>query len=161
MDHHIQHNSDITIIDTGAGISNSVIAFCLAADHVLVITTPEPSAMTDAYAMIKVLTLNHYSGCISLLVNMAQSLSQGKKIFQQISKVAYRFLNTKIYEAGILLTDYRLQNAVRMRKPVVLAYPTADITKTFNALASRLNNYTQPIATETDSFFKKVVNLFF
>ena len=90
----LQNNSDAIIIDTAAGISRSVVGFCLAADHTLVVTTPEATAMTDAYAMIKVLVRNRFEGRISLIVNMADSQAEGKKVYQQVVNVARRFLNT-------------------------------------------------------------------
>ena len=67
----------------------------MAADQVLVVTTPEPASMTDAYAMIKVLAGRQYDGRISLVVNMANSAAEGKRIFRQIADVAMRFLNAK------------------------------------------------------------------
>jgi len=157
----LQEGKDIVIADTGAGISESVIAFCLAADNVLVVTTPEATAMTDAYAMIKVLVRNNLRGRISLVVNKADSIAQGKKVYRQISSVASRFLETPIYDAGVLLRDERLVNAVRQRKPVVMAYPNAPITKSLTALAARLIKNSAPLDFDEQSFFKKVVDWFF
>ncbi len=131
-------DSDLIIIDTAAGISNSVISFCTASNHALVVTTPEPTAITDAYALIKVLSINGFSGQISLIVNMAENLKEGKKTYQQIANVARRFLNVDVYEAGVLLRDERLISALRQRKPVVQAYPKANITVSIAALGARL-----------------------
>ena len=111
----LQNRSDLIVIDTGAGIHSSVIAFCLAADHTLVVTTPEPTAITDAYAMIKVLACQQYTGRISLLVNMAQNPTEGKKVYRQIADVAGRFLNVPVFEAGVLCKDENLTQAVRRR----------------------------------------------
>lgn len=153
-------NNDIIVIDTAAGISKSVVGFCLASDHVLVVTTPEPAAMTDAYAMIKVLAANRFTGQISLIVNMADSIEQGKKTYRQIATVAARFLNTHIYDAGILLKDEKLIEAVRMRKPVVLAYPKAKITLSLAALAAKLS-HNSTVQFDNEGFFRKVVDWFF
>lgn len=155
----LQNDNDIIIIDTAAGISKSVISFCLSADHVLVITTPEASAMTDAYATIKVLVGNNFAGPISILVNMADSVSEGQKVYHQIENVAKRFLNTQVYSGGILLRDERLTHAVRARKPVVLMYPKAGISSSLAALAARLNNRSSVYASD-QGFFAKVVNWF-
>ncbi len=153
-------DNDIILIDTAAGISKSVIAFCLTADHVLVVTTPEATAMTDAYALIKVLAGNHFKGRINLIVNMAETMLEGKKTYQQIANVSRRFLDTHIYNAGVLLRDSKLTSAIRMRKPVVLAYPKARITHSLAALAAKISKglATQP---KSENFFKKVVNWFF
>ena len=156
----LQTNADAIVIDTAAGISKSVVGFCLAADHVLVVTTPEAPAMTDAYAMIKVMVGNNFAGRISLIVNMAQTITEGKKIYRQVANVAARFLNTHIYDAGVLLTDERLTSAVKARTPVVLAYPKAQITSSLVALAAKLGN-TSVTPFNKEGFFKKVVDWFF
>ncbi|MHC4552896.1 MAG: MinD/ParA family protein [Planctomycetota bacterium] len=156
----LQVRSDVLIIDTGAGIHSTVIGFCLAADHTLVVTTPEPTAMTDAYAMIKVLASKNYTGRISLLVNMAQTPAEGKKIFRQIADVAGRFLNTPVYEAGVLCRDDALLQAVRKREPVVQAFPKAAVSKSLEAIANRLSQRSTR-QTGTNGFFRKVVNWFF
>ena len=121
----LQSDFDVIVIDTAAGMSKLVVGFCLAADHVLLVTTPEATAMTDAYAMIKVLIVNRFVKRISLIVNMASTVAEGKRTYQQIANVAKQFLSTHIYDAGVFLRDERLSCAVRLRKPVVLSYPKA------------------------------------
>jgi len=156
----LQFDNDVIIIDTAAGISKSVAGFCLAADHVLVVTTPEATSMTDAYAMIKVLAGNKYSGRISLIVNMAQAQAEGRTTYQQIATVAKRFLNVNVYNAGIFLSDEKVGLAVRQRKAVVFAYPRAAITSSLTALAAKLNKGTN-IQTGKEGFFRKVADWFF
>ncbi len=156
----LAENSDVIVIDTAAGIGRGVTSFCQAADHVLVIATPEPTAMTDAYAMIKVLASKSYSGRISVLINMADSPEEGKRIYRQIAEVASRFLNVAVYEAGVICKCDKLTNAVRMRTPVVLAYPRAKITASLVMVAARILRK-QNVNSGKEGFFKKVMNLFF
>ena len=156
----LQTRAETIVVDTGAGIGKSVVSFCLAADDVLVVTTPETTAMTDAYAMIKVLVGNKFAGRMSLVVNMANTKLEGKKVYKQISEVTRRFLNTHIYNAGILLKDEKVSLAVKQRKPVVLSYPKSEIAYSIVALAARLRNSSAARA-ENDNFFRKVVNWFF
>ena len=156
----IQEKNDAIIIDTAAGMAKSVIGFCLASDYVLVVTTPEPTAMTDAYAMIKVLVGHEFGGRISLVVNMAQTFAEGKRVYQQIAHVARRFLGTHVYDGGILLKDEKLSAAVKMRKPVVLAYPRSNISSSIIALAAKLARSSAANIDEA-GFFSKVVNWFF
>jgi flagellar biosynthesis protein FlhG len=156
----LQDRSDLILIDTGAGIHSTVISFCLAADHTLVVTTPEPTAITDAYAMIKVLAAKNYTGRISLLVNMAQSLTEGKKVYRQIADVANRFLNVGVYEAGVLCRDENLVQAVRRRELVVQAFPKANVSRAFTAISNRLTKSVN-IRTGGEGFFRKVANWFF
>ncbi len=151
----LQHASDTIVIDTAAGISNSVVSFCLAADHVLVVTTPEVTAMTDAYGMIKVLVRKRFDGPISVVVNMAQSIAEGRSIYQRLADVAARFLRVDLYYAGVLLKDERLCAAVRSRQPVVLAYPKSQIASSFNTLAARLGGIDCRRA-DGGTFFRRV-----
>ena len=156
----LQNQADTIVVDTGAGIGKSVVSFCLAADDVLIVTTPEATAMTDAYAMIKILAGNKFAGRMSLVVNMASNRLEGKKVYKQISEVTRRFLNTHIYNAGILLKDEKVSLAVKQRKPIVLCYPKSEIAYSLVALAARLRNSSAARA-ENDNFFRKVVNWFF
>ena len=152
-------DTDVMIVDTAAGISKSVIGFCLASDHTLLVTTPEPTAMTDVYAMIKVLFMNQYKGRMSLVVNMADSLVEGKRIYRQIADVAERFLNVELHYGAVLLKDDRIGNAVRQREAVVLAYPRSAITSSIVAMAARLGKGSAAKMV-SEGFFKKVVNWF-
>ena len=156
----MQNDSDVIVIDAGAGIGKSVIAFCLASDQVLVVATPEPTSMTDAYSMIKVLAMNDYQGKISVVVNMANSRKEAKQVYRQISDVAMRFLNTPVYEAGILLKDEKMEASVRMRKPVVYSFPKSQITGDFAAMAARFSNSSLK-KCHNEGFFRKVVNWLF
>jgi len=152
----LQNDTDVILVDTAAGIANPVVSFCLAADHVLVVTTPEASAMTDAYGMIKVLVRKGNPGPISVVVNMAHSVAEGKRTYQRLADVTGRFLQAKLYYAGTLLKDDRLCRAVRARTPVVLAYPQSQIASSFSALAARLGG----VACERNNqntFFRRVI----
>ena len=152
----LQQETDMILVDTAAGISRSVVGFCLAADRVLVVTTPEATAMADSYGMIKVLVRKGYRGPISLVVNMARSAVEGKQVYQRMANVAQRFLRTNVYYAGTLLKDERLCAAVRLRTPVVLAYPKSEISTSLAALAARLAG-TKRHDESDDSFFRRVV----
>ncbi|MFH1614121.1 MAG: MinD/ParA family protein [Planctomycetota bacterium] len=156
----LESDCDTIIIDTGAGIDKKVVGFCLACDNAIVVTTPEPTAMTDAYSMIKVLVNNDFLGRISLVVNMAYSMEEGKKVHKQIATVARHFLNTDIYEAGTVLQDEKLRSAVRRRRPVVIEYPRSAASSAFIAMASRLSR-TNVTPDNKKGFMAKVVNWFF
>ena len=153
-------DNDIIIIDTSAGISRSVVGFCLAADEVLVVTTPEATAIMDAYAMIKVLARNKYKGRINMVVNMADTIEEGRKTFKQIANVAARFLDVHVNDVGVLLKDDRVRASVKLREPVVLAYPKAPITSSLATLAGKLDNGMRAQGRR-EGFFRKVVDLFF
>jgi flagellar biosynthesis protein FlhG len=156
--HHLsklQQETDTIVVDTAAGISRSVVNFCLASDHVLVVTTPEATAVTDAYGMIKVLARKHYEGPISIVVNMARDSAEGKRTYQRIADVARKFLGRDLYFAAVLPKDERLCAAVRARKPVVLAYPNAQISASLAKLALRLSDVRRD-RQAPGGFFRKV-----
>jgi len=156
----LEQNSDVIIVDTGAGISQNVMAFCEAADHTLVVTTPEPTSVTDAYAMIKCLSKSHSGVKISLLVNMVESRSEARKVFQRLASTAEKFLSITVFDAGYILRDDHLIDAVGHCEPVVLTHPRCQASYCFMALAGKLSRGSERNAAE-GGFFRKVVNWFF
>ena len=143
----LEERADIILIDTGAGISPNVLSFTRAADHVLVVTTPEPTAITDAYAVIKVLHRDAAGAGgdaesterrISLLVNQARSPAEARVVHDRIAKVARQFLGVSVYDAGHVLADEAVPTAVRARTPFVLASPNSPATRCIAQLAMRL-----------------------
>lgn len=156
----LAENSDVLIIDTGAGIHKSVISFCLCAGNVMVVTTPEPTAITDAYAIIKVLVGQKYNGRINLVVNMASTVEEGKKVYRQLASVASRFLNADIFDGGVILKDELFSLAVKARRPVVLSYPDSRSARSLVLMAKRMSR-TYENKVEKQSFFRKVVSKFF
>jgi MinD-like ATPase involved in chromosome partitioning or flagellar assembly len=116
--------------------------------------------MTDAYAMIKVLSGRGYGGRISVAVNMAASIEEGKRVYRHIADVARRFLNVGVYEAGILCKDEILSVSVYKRQPVVLGYPDSAITSSIVAMSARLWAGSTA-GSRKESFFQKVANWFF
>lgn len=119
----LEECADLMIVDTGAGISKRVIEFCLASDEVLVVTTPEPTAIADAYAMIKVLRQADSAVRLNLIVNMAMTPTEARQVAEKIINVSRRHLNLEVSFAGYVLSDPRVPHAVRRRTPFSLAYP--------------------------------------
>jgi len=112
---HLDEVFDLMIIDTGAGIAANVLHFNAAADKAIVVTTPEPHAMTDAYAMIKVLNENYGKKSLNLLVNMASSAQEGLKVYERIAEVAKRFLKIEIDYVGHVPMDPQVKKLVAQR----------------------------------------------
>lgn len=114
------NNFDIIIIDTGAGISNSVLRFVAAADEVYIVTTPEPTAITDAYGIIKIIATElamERNMNIKLLVNRVHSADEGKRISDKIINIAGQFLNYKIEYLGFIYDDPAVTMSVIRQKP--------------------------------------------
>jgi flagellar biosynthesis protein FlhG len=120
-------NADIIIIDTAAGISNNVLSFVAAADEVFVITTPEPTAITDAYGIIKIIAteLQNTNISMKLLVNRVQSADEGRKISDRIINIAAQFLNYKVDYLGFIYDDPAVTASVIRQKPWIVSNPSA------------------------------------
>lgn len=114
-------NADIIIIDTGAGIANNVLQFVAAADEIYVVTTPEPTAITDAFGMIKIITteINDREINLKLLVNRVHSAEEGKRIADRIITVVAQFLNYKVDYIGFVYDDPVVQASVIRQKPFI------------------------------------------
>jgi len=134
----LEHQTDVILIDTGAGISPNVLSFARAADHVLVVTTPEPTAITDAYAMVKVISRDGTDRHVSLLVNQVRNAEEAKAVYERIAKVARQFLNVSVLDAGYIVADDEVILSVRKRVPFVLASPKCPASLCVEKLAMRL-----------------------
>lgn len=128
---------DIMFIDTGAGMSNIVVDFTLAAKEIIVITTPEPTAIIDAYAMIKVIS-QHRKTDIGIIVNMVQTDHQAREVADRIIIAARRHINAKAHFMGHILTDSAVSDAIFAQQPLVFKYPTSDAAQCINTLADKI-----------------------
>jgi len=117
----LEGEADFLIIDTGAGISNSVIGFLAAADDIIVLTTPEPTAMADAYGLIKTAFLNDVSSNINLVVNRVANEQEGRKAAERLQSVVSKFLGRDINYLGWVTDDEMVTKAVR-RQEIFINY---------------------------------------
>ena len=133
-------NDDFLIVDTGAGISQNVLSFVMAADEVIVVTTPEPTAITDAYGIIKAIASQSNEKHIKLIVNRAQSVAEGKRVAQRVINIAGQFLNIKVEELGFVYEDLYVPKSVRNQKPFIVSYPNSKASGCVKIIADRINN---------------------
>ena len=143
----LEADADVILIDTGAGVNPNVLGFLVAADEMLVVTTPEPTAITDAYAVIKTVCkqFGHDDAAqpppMRLLVNMVRDDREGKCVYDRIAAVCAKFLNVQARFAGYLNLDGRVQDSIRCRRPFVLASPTCAASVSIVQLAHRLDRH--------------------
>ncbi|OED40769.1 cobyrinic acid a,c-diamide synthase [Chromatiales bacterium (ex Bugula neritina AB1)] len=135
---------DTLIIDTPAGISSQVTAFCRAAREVVVVMCDEPTSITDAYAMIKVLSTEFNVKRINILVNKASSSQHGIDLFEKIERVADKNFDVMLSYLGTVPHDERLQQAVCDQNPVVTSYPRSRSALAFQKLAKRIHGWPEP-----------------
>lgn len=132
---------DVLLIDTGAGVSSNVIYFNLAAEERMVVATPEPTSVTDAYALIKILFFKYGIKNFYLLLNMVKDEKEAKLVYSNFSKVVARFMGgISIDYAGFIPHDNYLRESVACRKPVMCAYPGAPSSGSFKIVADHLLN---------------------
>ena len=130
--------TDVLLIDTSAGISSNVMYFNMAAQEILIVVSPEPTSITDAYAMMKVLFLKHSENHFRLLVNSARNAEEAKEVFNNLSLVGQKFLNLSIDYWGYILQDDHVAKAVRQQKALVERYPHSPASRCFSDLAKKV-----------------------
>ena len=150
-------NADIILIDTGAGIANNVLQFVAAADEVYVVTTPEPTAITDAYGIIKIITteLVDRETNIKLLVNRVHSADEGKRISERIINIAAQFLNYKVDYIGFVYDDPVVQASVIRQKPFIVVNPTSKPAQCIKHIVGRIEKSDNGTSEGVSSFLKK------
>lgn len=136
--------ADVIIIDTGAGISDAVLEFLVASGEILLVTTPEPTSITDAYSLLK--SLNGHqrfqaeNSQIKVIANRVGTKEEGKDLFQKLSTVVTRYLKLPITYLGSVPQDAHLSKAVMQQEPVCLASPSARSARAFVEIAEILMN---------------------
>ena len=120
--------TDILLIDTGAGISKKVTSFIKSSEEVVVVTTPEPTSMADAYAVIKIASSNYKRENINIFVNMAKNQQEAETTYNNLNKICKKFLNKEFKNGGYSLIDKNLPLAVKQQKAVAELYPNSNFT---------------------------------
>ena len=154
----LEQQAELLVVDTGAGISRRVIDFCVASGEVVVVTTPEPTAIADAYAMIKVLGQTDPMLRLWILVNMARTRSEAEQIIERITILSRRFLGMEVHRAGFVLDDPRVAHAVRRRIPFSLAYPGTPATACMREVGRRLG-LEHHEGANGEGFFRRMASL--
>ncbi len=139
---------EVLVVDTAAGIDTRVLGFCQAAHEVLVVVCDEPASLTDAYALIKVLSQERNVRRFQVLANSVGDPEHGRRLYQKLLSVCDRFLDVAVVYGGCVPEDPRLRQAVRVQKPVVQAFPSSPSARAFKDLAARADNW--PVRRESD-----------
>ena len=138
-------DTDYFIIDTAAGISRNVIHFLLSANEVFVVSAPEPTAIVDAYAIIKIILAEDSSKPIRVIINSVKSADDAHEVFCQINSVVKRFLNREIDYLGHIERDSHVRRAVKSQALVTQRFPQAPASRCFRALARRIAQMENPV----------------
>ncbi len=156
--------ADIVLVDTGAGISNTVTNFVKAAPQTVIITTPEPTSVTDAYAIMKASRSQIDSPDFHIVVNRVDDNKEGLEIFEKLNMVTKRFLDFEINDLGYIPYDNLLIKAVKKQQPVSTCFPNSGYAKSVEHICEKLiNENTKANEKNNDgikSFMKRLINIF-
>lgn len=135
---------DTLLIDTAAGISDSVIRFAVAANEIIIVVCDEPTSLADAYALIKLLHLQHGVQRFRIVVNMSSSLYEAKKLFAKLTNVTDQYLNVVLHFLGWVPEDELVRKAIKQQSAVMEAYPSSKAAQCFKELACHINKLPLP-----------------
>ena len=133
-------SADILFIDTAAGISSNVMDFNATAQEVVVVVSPEPTSITDAYALMKVLSLKYSGKACKLIVNMVKRPEEGREVFRQLRLVTDRFLDISIEYLGYVLFDDKVTKGVKNQKIVSELFPDTEVSRCFRDISRRVSS---------------------
>ncbi|MGL4982796.1 MAG: MinD/ParA family protein [Treponemataceae bacterium] len=152
-------NADIIIIDTSAGISDNVLGFVAAADEVFIVTTPEPTAMTDAYGMIKTIAteIQNVEINLKMIVNRVHSAAEGKRISDRMTTIIGQFLNCKVDYLGFVYDDPIVSHSVIRQKPFLIAEPSSKPSICVKHLVTRIEKVEVPKTAGITRFIQKLL----
>jgi flagellar biosynthesis protein FlhG len=150
--------ADVLIIDCAAGVSSNVISFIAAADDALIVTTPEPTAITDAYGIIKIIAteIENLDLGLKLVVNRVKSVVEGKRVAERVINIAGQFLNLKVDYLGFVYDDPVVHTAVVRQKPFLILEPKSKASQCIRHLVGRLENYEYRDGKGIPTFLKKL-----
>ena len=152
----LERLADVMVVDTGAGISPNVLGFVLSAPEVIVVTTPEPTSIVDAYGIIKAIDQRNRNARVWLLVNMCASEQEARSVYDRLVAIIARFLGVKVRLLGWVERDPQVGRAVLLQKPFLRAFPGGVASRRVLGLAEKLLGFQgNPGAAERQGFFAR------
>lgn len=153
-------NIDILLVDTGAGISRIMLNFIEASDDVIIITNSEPTSLTDAYGLIKVILKNNVKSNMSLIINRVKDIKEAKETFEKISNTVEIFLNERINYLGYILEDTKVGQAIREQQPLLNIYPKSEAGICIQIIALKLlGEYKERKSNSVKEYFNKLLRV--
>jgi flagellar biosynthesis protein FlhG len=150
---------DYMIIDTAAGISDTVLSFTRSSQELIVVVCDEPTSLTDAYALIKVMSKRYEWSHFHILANMVRNLKDGRDLFNKLVRVSDQFLDVQLDYLGAIPFDEHVHTAVKKQKPVLIAYPDCDASASIRDAADGVNNwpFKSPLGGNTSFFLERLI----
>lgn len=159
--HYLGQNYDYVLIDTGAGLSKNTTNFILISDETIVVTTPEPHAITDAYSIIKVVLEKNRDIKLKLMVNKCENKNEGQAVIERVVKVVKKYLNYDITPVGCILENKIMTKSLKDQIPLCLSHPTSDIIRAIDEFAdNEVGNLRKQPVFEVSEFLNKFKSIF-
>lgn len=151
---------DYILMDTGAGINRTVLGFIQCCEELIVVTTPEPTSLTDAYSLIK--AVNHFNikSCAQVIINRVLNDKEGEVTFNKFKNASERFLDIKLEHLGNISEDRKLIQSVREQRPFVINYPNCEAAVDLRKVALRLSGSNNNKGQGVQGLFKKIFSIF-
>lgn len=151
--------ADIILIDTGAGISDNILRLIFSSNEVILITTPEPTALMDAYALTKTVANVNKEGKIRLVVNMAQSIEEAENTLANFNMLTTTYLDMEVESLGYMLYDKAVSEAIRLQDPIYNSFPKSEVSKNIQKIV--LKFIEQPEETKSTNNLQKFLHKLF
>ena len=151
---------DYIFIDTGAGINKNVLAFIACSEETIVITTPEPTSLTDAYSLIKATDHFKLTNTANVIVNRAFSIKDGEETYNNLKRAVEKFLTIKVNYLGSISEDRKLVEGVRAQVPFTILHPKCDASKSIERISNKLIGNASVENMGAEGLFKKLFSLF-
>jgi flagellar biosynthesis protein FlhG len=159
---YLEEKGDILLIDCAAGLSRDILSFIAAADELVVVTTPEPTALTDVYSIIKIVNNCGLKSRVNLVVNMAYGIKEAENVYWRLDNVCRNYLDINLYFLGVIEYDLHVRKAVLDCSPYVLKYPYSRVAQCTRDIAQRLlagRGEFPPAPKKEEGFLKRLIRM--
>ena len=152
---------DFIIMDTGAGINRTVLGFISCCEELIIVTTPEPTALTDAYSLMKAVKHFRIKSSAQIVINKSNDSKEGIATFNKFDYAVSRFLKSPVHYLGCITDDKKVMISVKNQEPFVIGYPNCSASKDVINIATKLlGTFVEDKGISVDGFFKKIFNIF-
>lgn len=152
---------DFIIMDTGAGINRSVLGFIACCEELIIVTTPEPTALTDAYSLMKAVKHFRIKSSAQIVVNKANDSKEGLATFKKFDYAVSRFLNSPLQYLGYITEDKKVKTSVKNQEPFLIGFPNCNASIDVKNIASKLlGTFVEDKGVGVDGLFKRIFNIF-
>lgn len=151
---------DYILMDTGAGINKSILSFMAVSKDLIIITTPEPTSLTDAYSLIKAADHFKIKNHAMIVVNRAINSSEGLEVYNKLERAVNKFLKLDLEYLGYVIDDRKVVQSVKMQKPFLISYPTCEASHSIDNIALKILGQDVKTSSGPRELFKKLFGIF-